>query len=153
MYAQANKNFTTPIEALMDLDAEEQGGGQGGYLMQGMQGMQGIGNFQSNEPTAGIPEKYQKFIRSSMGTPIPQSGMGQQQPPPDNSGPAYFPPPQQQAPVRLDDDSPTCLTVHAHVQSCPICSRFFKNDNTVYIIAIVILAIICILLLKRVLNL
>jgi hypothetical protein len=49
--------------------------------------------------------------------------------------------------------SPTCLEIADHVGSCPICSRFYKNDNTVYIIAIVILAIICILLLKRVLNL
>jgi hypothetical protein len=39
------------------------------------------------------------------------------------------------------------------VGSCPICSRFYHNDNTVYIIAIVILSIICILLLKRVLDL
>ena len=46
-----------------------------------------------------------------------------------------------------------CIDVHDHVQSCPICSRFFKNENTVYIIVIIILAIICILLLKRVLNL
>lgn len=51
------------------------------------------------------------------------------------------------------NDSPSCIDVHEHIQRCPICSRFFKTDNTIYIITIVILAIVCILLLKRVLNL
>ena len=47
---------------------------------------------------------------------------------------------------------PTCLEVAEHIASCPICSKFYNNDKTVYIIAIVMLAIVCILLLKRVLD-
>lgn len=45
-----------------------------------------------------------------------------------------------------------CLDVCNHISSCPLCSRFYNNDKTVYNIVIAILAIICILLLKRVLN-
>ena len=47
----------------------------------------------------------------------------------------------------------SCLLVADHINSCPICSKFYNNDKTIYIIAIVVLAIICILLLKKVLNL
>jgi hypothetical protein len=45
-----------------------------------------------------------------------------------------------------------CIDVARHIQDCPICSRFYNNDKTVYIVVIVLLLIICILLLKRVLN-
>lgn len=47
---------------------------------------------------------------------------------------------------------PSCLEFADHVQACPLCSKFYNNDKTIYIIAIVILAIVCILLLKRVLE-
>jgi len=47
----------------------------------------------------------------------------------------------------------SCLDVHNHLENCPICRKIYKNDKTVLIIAIVILAILCILLLKKVLNL
>mgnify|MGYP003684366771 CR=1 FL=1 len=46
----------------------------------------------------------------------------------------------------------SCLEISEHIKNCPICSKFYNNDNTVYIIVIVILSIICILLLKRVLD-
>lgn len=49
--------------------------------------------------------------------------------------------------------TPSCLDIHSHITNCPICSKFFKNDNSVYIISIIILSVICILLLKKVLNL
>jgi hypothetical protein len=48
---------------------------------------------------------------------------------------------------------PTCLEMAQHVKNCPICTKFYDNDKTVYIIIIIVLAIICILLLKRVLEL
>jgi len=48
---------------------------------------------------------------------------------------------------------PNCIDCNEHISNCPICSKFYKNDKIIYIIAIVILAIICILLLKRVLDL
>jgi len=46
----------------------------------------------------------------------------------------------------------SCLEISEHIKDCHICSKFYNNDNTVYIIVIVILSIICILLLKRVLD-
>ncbi len=60
---------------------------------------------------------------------------------------------QENSQPQYSQNSPTCLEIASHVKSCPICSRFYNNDNTIYIIAIVILSIICILLLKRVLDL
>lgn len=144
MYAQPNKKNVTFIEDLPDLEDLESRGRPRDML--------GVGNHvpfqQDGHP--GIPEKFQKFIRNPMGPPPHESGMG---PPPQQE--FFAPPPQQQQQQAhsIPDDAPTCLTVHSHVQACPICSRFFKNDNTVYIIAIFILSVICILLLKRVLNL
>jgi hypothetical protein len=50
-------------------------------------------------------------------------------------------------------NSPTCLEFAEHHANCPICSKFYNNDKTLYIAIIIILSIICILLLKKVLNL
>jgi hypothetical protein len=46
-----------------------------------------------------------------------------------------------------------CLDVSGHIENCPICSKLYKHDKTIMIITIVVLAIISILLLKKVLNL
>ena len=53
----------------------------------------------------------------------------------------------------MPENSPSCLTVAEHMVNCPICSKFYNDDKTIYIIAIVVLAVISILLLKKVLNL
>jgi hypothetical protein len=45
-----------------------------------------------------------------------------------------------------------CIEVAEHINSCPICSRFYNVDKTPYMLAIVILSIVCIILLKRVLS-
>lgn len=52
----------------------------------------------------------------------------------------------------MPSGTPSCLDVAEHIANCPICSKFYNTDKTIYIIAIVILSIICILLLKKVLN-
>lgn len=49
-------------------------------------------------------------------------------------------------------NSPSCLEVAEHIANCPICSKFYNSDKTPYIIAIVILLIVCILLIKKVLD-
>ena len=49
--------------------------------------------------------------------------------------------------------TPSCLDVAEHIANCPICSKFYNTDKTIYIIAIISLSIICILLLKKVLDL
>jgi hypothetical protein len=128
-----------------------------------------------------IPQKYQKFIRPSGALPPPpQSGMGTNQaqssyhtmsPPPHHGH--HMPTPQQHIPhlkrnmispemshshnrdfrEGFSNNQPTCLEIAKHIENCPICSKFYKRDNSLYIIAIIILSIICILLLKKVLNL
>ena len=105
-----------------------------------------------------VPDQITKFIRKSMPNPPNQSGMSHNNPNKFNPNVNIPPPPQDfyhqdfydqqnKLPVTL-----YCLDVHSHIQSCPICSRFFKHDNSVYIIVIVVLSIICILALKKVLN-
>lgn len=61
------------------------------------------------------------------------------------------PPPQIDVVVPMRD-SPSCLEVADHVQHCPICSKLYATDKTIYLIAIVILAVICIVLLKKILD-
>jgi hypothetical protein len=53
---------------------------------------------------------------------------------------------------RPDPMSFNCVDISMHVQQCPICSKFYNEDNSLYIVVIVILAIVCLLLMKRVLN-
>jgi hypothetical protein len=102
-------------------------------------------------PPGNVPAKFQKFIRPPPLSMHPESGML-----PENSFAsqatevAYEKEPEY---IRPSKESPTCLEVADHVISCPICSKFYKNDNSIYIIAVAILSIICVLLLKRVLNL
>ena len=53
---------------------------------------------------------------------------------------------------KMPNNSPSCLEVAEHIANCPICSKFYNSDKTPYIIAIVILLIVCILLIKKVLD-
>ena len=46
----------------------------------------------------------------------------------------------------------TCKDVYEHIETCPVCKRFYKQDNTVLIIVIAFLAILCILLIKKILS-
>jgi hypothetical protein len=46
----------------------------------------------------------------------------------------------------------SCVSVSDHVFNCKVCTKLYNNDRTIYIITIVMLSIICILLLKKVLN-
>ena len=124
MYAQ-NRNVTY-IDDLPDLDDLEQ-----------------VNTNSYKEP---IPDKYKKFIRNSSEL-LPESGMVSFYNPQSNDLPSNA-----KENNVITQSSMTCLDVHSHIMHCPICSKFFKFDNTVYIIAIVVLTIVCILLLKRVLN-
>jgi hypothetical protein len=51
----------------------------------------------------------------------------------------------------MPSDSPSCLVVATHIANCPICSKFY-NDKTIYLVLIAILSIICIILLKKILD-
>jgi len=50
-------------------------------------------------------------------------------------------------------DNLHCRDIAEHIENCPICSKLHNTDKTIYILIIVFLAIVCILLLKRVLEL
>lgn len=45
-----------------------------------------------------------------------------------------------------------CRSVYDHIIACPICKKFYVNDNTIYLIIIAILVVACALLLKRILR-
>jgi hypothetical protein len=81
----------------------------------------------------------------------------QQQYPPQSYGPPQYTPPQPYTPEeeKADDTSQaaSCLELAQHAQNCPLCSKVYDNDKTVYIVTIIVLAIICILLLKKCLSL
>jgi hypothetical protein len=47
---------------------------------------------------------------------------------------------------------PSCLDFAKHYANCPICSKFYKDDKTIYIIIICILIAICLILGKKVLD-
>lgn len=115
---------------------------------------------QSPHADSGMTSQIQnKFIRPAQ-TPMPyESGMTAQ-----IQAPYMMPQPQQQPPQiqmpsppamssHTHSDHISCLDVANHVENCPVCSKLFKTDQTIMIIALVVLSVLCLLLLKRVLNL
>jgi len=50
------------------------------------------------------------------------------------------------------DHQLSCINVARHIKYCPICSKFYENDKSPYVICIIILVIICIILLKKVIE-
>ena len=43
----------------------------------------------------------------------------------------------------------TCLEIVKHVETCPICSRLFDTDKTLYVLVIIGLLIFSLLMVKR----
>ena len=150
------KNVTF-IEELPDLDEMD----QDPHHM----GAQGVGSHQQMVrgmlPPA-MANKMSKFMRPNH-RPPPQAGMLApraehfEAPPPPPVPPHQVMPQQAEQqviePAAAAKDCPSCVDIAGHVTDCPVCSKFYQNDRTVYIIAIVVLSIICILLLKKVLDL
>lgn len=136
-YNQRAQNTVTMIEELPDL-----------------QDVENSYNRQYNSPHEEDIQKYQRHIRNGH-TPSQESGM---------MSPLPLPPPPPHQPhqhyrqlPQMESVNPalagiSCLDIASHVGDCPICSKFYKNDITAYIICIVVLAIICLLLLKKVLD-
>ena len=156
-------NKFTPIDSLPFLEDLE----EDNYSNQGKE-------YNSSEYDVPDNKKYSKFIRQSY-FGKPESGMGhyqKDQPNVHREGPhssSHKQPPLSRpnmSNVNFDNElefnsyktfniphnSPTCLDVAEHIANCPICSKFYNNDKTIYIITIVVLAIICIMLLKKVLD-
>lgn len=46
-----------------------------------------------------------------------------------------------------------CVTIAQHIETCPICSRLYDTDKTLYILAIMGLLILCFLMAKRIVKL
>lgn len=67
--------------------------------------------------------------------------------------PAYHPMEIEQYDAPKMGAQPTCLDINGHISGCPICTKFYgSNERIIYIIALVILAVICLLLLKKILD-
>ncbi len=45
-----------------------------------------------------------------------------------------------------------CPSVMMHINSCPLCNKLYNPDRTLYILMIVILAVVCVILLKRAMD-
>lgn len=150
-YQQGLGQHVTMIDDLPDLDQMQGLGPQ--PFQTATRGHQRQSRYPEEDGMGGSPEqhpKYQKFIRNSGGEPPSESGMRDsrtmmQELPTGGQ-------PQQMVSVAPVRDGPSCLDVADHIENCPICSKLYKDDKTVYLIAIVVLAIICIILLKKVLD-
>ena len=110
----------------------------------------------------GQEDKFAKFIRQAH--PMPnEAGMSNRGHPPMSQHPlpphaapaleeAYEKPEEDTKRYAMPENTPSCLNVAEHIANCPICSKFYNDDKSIYIIAIVVLAVICVLLLKKVLD-
>jgi len=156
-YSTANSEKFTMIDDLPDLNDLEANSG----------------NNMAPQNTSQFPqennEKYSKFIRERYTVPKEagmMNGNTQFTPYNDISSPEQYTPqpqPQQYYPEnyvppvmeRYDNLSsgPSCIDVANHIAQCPICSQLYKNDKSIYMIAIIILSVVCLLLLKKVLEL
>jgi hypothetical protein len=112
----------------------------------------------------GEEHKFQKFIRNGHSTPI-EAGMQQSfnnnnllESPNISVSNISVPNIKENTEqfhgktYNMPENSPSCIDFYEHVSNCPICSKYYNNDKTVYIIAIIALSIIVMLLLKRVLD-
>ena len=110
---------------------------------------------ENQQQSAPENDKYKKFIRINQGDPLLESGMSRQPQQLHNhfdqpEGPIGMQPQQQH--YYDFNNSPTCIEVANHIRMCPICSKFYNNDKTLYILCIILLAIVCVILMKKVLN-
>jgi|688.fasta_scaffold255684_2 hypothetical protein len=123
-----------------------------------------------SRPTRGldmIPENspYNKVIRNSGYTTPAAAGMDlytspsyytpiQPFTPPQDFNPMYKP--YQNEPQIKENFTKvslvSCVDAADHVKSCVVCSKLYKNNNTLLILLLVFLAVINLLLLKRILE-
>jgi len=147
MYRSNNPQYTTSIEELPDLEELESSRHNPMQM-----------NRQINRKLDIVPnsEKYDKFLRNNY-TPPDESGMNYVEKPQEmymqNMHMGYMEQqPQYKENIYDGRGEPSCIQISNHISNCPICIKFYNNDKTLYILAIVILAIFCILLIKKVLN-
>lgn len=69
--------------------------------------------------------------------------------------PSQFEQEQPVAPMRQGMDplyDISCLQISMHIKNCPVCSKIYNSDKSLYIIFIVLLFILCMLLMKKILE-
>jgi hypothetical protein len=148
-----NMQNVTPLHMLPDLED----------LETGRYDMRGDDSFYGSGLPPGKSEQIGKYIRNNNHVVSNQSGMtpiGKERSLPEKHlEPAIVswgdPISSQENNLKtfnMPIGTPSCLDVAEHIANCPICSKFYNTDKTIYIIAIVALAIICILLLKKILD-
>lgn len=143
-YSKAGSPKVTLIDDLLDLDDDSPNSGN---------------NNQMDILPNGQEDKYAKFIRQKH---VPKYQEHQ-----NSNYQEFYTNPQQSGPpqqqfhhqpyYQLSHNIPlhapySCLDIAGHIDNCPICAKFYKNDKSIYIVAIVLLVIICIILLKKVLE-
>ena len=158
-YSTAGAQKFTMIDDLPDLDDLE-GPGPTPYQRAVVRGDNRASQYPGSQILpAGQEPRYRKFIRDSHSSPS-ESGMAHNlvsQAPMMESPPmvpeieAYHQAEETKKYAALND-TPSCLNVAEHISGCPICSKFYNDDKSIYIIAIIVLAVICLLLLKKVLD-
>jgi hypothetical protein len=155
---QQSQQQVTSIE-LLDLDDLDNQSSMGSHNIPNV-------NMNSVEENMEFPDmqKYQKNIRNTTREINGLAGMNPtmknqtmtnptiQQKSEESYTPQIMEYQQNSAPVYSTREPITCIEIAEHVSNCPICSKLYKSDCTIYIIAIVVLAIICILLLKKTLD-
>ena len=161
----------TPIEMLPELEDLERGNSRGGPPNYNS-ATQGSSPYTTNANYLGqtmIPaaeaERIGRFIRDGHSAPT-EAGMEpyNEAPPPlmsqnnldqnmvNSKNAVEVPNNDNYKSFNMPNNSPSCLDVAEHIANCPICSKLYNNDKTIYIVAIIVLAILCLILLKRVLN-
>ena len=93
---------------------------------------------------------YHNVAQGSYIDSLPNSNMSSMYPPKHGSSGGFAPESQM---IYEPYDNLNCREIARHINNCEICSKIYNKDNTFHIIVICVLTIICILLLKRVLNL
>lgn len=120
-------------------------------------------NLDELEQTSGV--RLQKYIRNSGYNPPEESGMMMHtvQPNIDFKPQISYRQPQQQMleesdfmpqpqQYRSSSTELCCISVAEHTKNCIVCSRLYNNDTTGHVVVIILLAILSIILMKRVLN-
>jgi hypothetical protein len=168
-YTKAGSSNVTMIEDLIDLDETNPSLSSNNILPNGQEDKYSkfirqkhipkYSEYQNNQEQI-IPHNQQQFMNNNQEQIIPYN----QQQFMNNNQEQIIPHNQQQFMnnIPLEYHQPlynipmhspySCLDIAAHIDNCPICSKFYKNDKTVFIVSIVLLTIVCIILLKKVLE-
>jgi hypothetical protein len=153
---------TTPIEMLPDLDDLESNQGQISGMHHSQPNMQHINKKfirtnSSIHQDSGMNMQHQNSgmniqhdLQNNIPQKIPNQHIHQQNQ--DDYQIPYKEQDNKPITYNMPNDTPSCLSVAEHIANCPLCSKFYNNDKTPYIIAIVVLLIVCILLIKKILG-